>query len=405
VTVGIERMGFYGGAACIDVARLAQARGLDPQRFANLLMRRKSLHLPFEDPVSFAVNAARPLVESLTDAERCSIGLMIVASESGIDWGKSITSYVHAHLPLGRRCRMFEVKQACFGGAAALQSAVAAVASGQVRRALVIAADLARCVPHSYAEPAQGSAAVALLIGPEAEILALEPGASGSYGYEVMDSCRPTADTETGDVDLSLLSYLDCVEHSFIAYRDRVGPVGFAVHFDYLAWHTPFGGMVKGGHRTMMRKFAPGPPAAIEADFERRLRPALAFCQEVGNIYSGTVFLALAGVLARGDFSRARRIGLFAYGSGCCSEFFSGMATKAGAARIAALDIDNALAARQELSMEDYDLLLARSSNSYVGQRELTIEPGPFEPMLRSRFAGRLVLDGIAGYQRRYRWA
>ncbi|ATQ70577.1 MULTISPECIES: hydroxymethylglutaryl-CoA synthase family protein [Methylosinus] len=405
MTVGVERFGFYGGVACVDVGRLAQARGLDPQRFNNLLMRRKSLHLPFEDPVSFAVNAAKPLVDALTAAERESIGLLIVASESGIDWGKSITSYVHPHLGLSRRCRMFEVKQACFGGAAAFMSAVGAVSSGQVRRALVIATDLARCVPHSYAEPAQGSAAVALLIGPEAEILALEPGASGSYGYEVMDSCRPTADIETGDVDLSLLSYLDCLEHSFLAYRDKVGPIDFQEHFAYLAWHTPFGGMVKGGHRTLMRKLKPGPPAAIEADFEKRLRPSLTFCQEVGNIYSGTMFLALAGVLARGDFAQPRRIGLFAYGSGCCSEFFSGMATKVGAARIEALDIDGALAGRLEMSIADYDLLLTRSVNSYVGQRDMTIDPGPFEPLLRSRLAGRLVLDSIAGYQRRYRWA
>ena len=38
-SVGIERMGLYAGAAFVDVAKLAQARGLDPARFANLLMR------------------------------------------------------------------------------------------------------------------------------------------------------------------------------------------------------------------------------------------------------------------------------------------------------------------------------------------------------------------------------
>ncbi|MGE0415779.1 MAG: hydroxymethylglutaryl-CoA synthase family protein [Acetobacteraceae bacterium] len=407
MTVGIERMGLYCGAAFVDVAKLATARGLNPARFANLLMRRKSLSFRFEDPVSFAVNAAKRLVDGLSTAERTSIEALIVATESGIDWGKSISNYVHRHLGLERHCRMFEVKQACYGGTAALQSAVGMVASGQVRRALVISTDLARCVPHSYAEPAQGCAAVALLVGPDPVVLQLEPGASGIHGYEVMDSCRPTPDTETGDVDLSLLSYLDCIEQSFLAYRARVGPVDFQDHFAYLACHTPFGGMVKGAHRTMMRKFRPGPPPVVEQDFERRVRPALAFCQEVGNIYSGTVFLALAGVLARGDFAAPRRIGLFSYGSGCCSEFYSGIATGDGAHRIRAMDIDGALASRLELDMDRYDVLLAAEREALFGLRDAMIEPGPFADVLRSHFAGqeRLVLERIDGYQRKYRWA
>ncbi len=407
MNVGIERIGLYCGAASVDVAQLAEARGLNPARFANLLMRRKSLSFGFEDPVSFAVNAAQPLVDALSAAERESIALLVVATESGIDWGKSISSYVHHYLGLSRRCRMFEVKQACFGGTAALQTAVAAVAAGQVRRALVISTDLARCVPHSYAEPAQGCAAVALLVGPDPIVLALEPGASGMHGYEVMDSCRPTPEIETGDVDLSLLSYLDCIEQSFLAYRAAVGPVDFQDHFAYLACHTPFGGMVKGAHRTMMRKFRPGPPPLIEQDFERRVRPALRFCQEVGNIYSGTVFLALAGVLVGGDFAGPRRIGLFSYGSGCCSEFYSGIASPDGARAIRALDIDHVLAARRPLTMAEYDALLESQTRSLFGQREARVELGSFEAIYRSHFAGsgRLILDGISGYQRQYRWA
>ena len=62
---------------------------------------------------------------------------------------------------------MFEVKQACYGGTAALRIASSMVAAGEVKRALVISTDTARCVPHSYAEPAQGCAAVALLVGRE----------------------------------------------------------------------------------------------------------------------------------------------------------------------------------------------------------------------------------------------
>ena len=72
------------------------------------------------------------------------------------------------------------------------------------------------------------------------------------------------------------------------------------------------------------------PPPIVEADFEKRVRPSLRYCQEVGNIYSGTIFLALCGVLA--GLTAPARIGLFSYGSGCCSEFYSGTADAASAA-------------------------------------------------------------------------
>jgi len=60
---GIEDLSLYAGRAFLDVARLAQARGLDLARMQNLLMKQKSVALPFEDAVSFAVNAAKPVVD------------------------------------------------------------------------------------------------------------------------------------------------------------------------------------------------------------------------------------------------------------------------------------------------------------------------------------------------------
>src|SRR5690242_13907385 len=107
-------------------------------------------------------------------------------------------------------------------------------------KALVITTDVARPIPNTYAEPSQGAAGVAMLVGTNPVALELELGAAGYYGYEVMDSCRPSPDVETGDADLSLLSYLDCIENSFRNYQERVGGADFQDHFDYLAFHTPF---------------------------------------------------------------------------------------------------------------------------------------------------------------------
>jgi len=413
--VGIEAMGFYGGRAFLDVGDLAEARGLDPKRFENLLMRRKSLALPFEDPVSFAVNAARPVIDRLDPEAVARIRLLIVASESGIDFGKSMGAHVHQHLGLDPRCRQFEIKQACYGGTAALRMAQAWVASeGRAipggGRALVISTDLARPVRHSYAEPSQGSAAAALLVGPEPRLLALEPGASGVHTFEVADACRPTPEMETGDADLSLMSYLTCVEQAFAGYREAVGGVAFTDHFAGLAFHTPFGGMVKGAHRTLMRKLGAGSGAEIETDFTARVMPSLTYCREVGNIYSGTVFLALAGALDPLAERAGARIGLFSYGSGCCSEFYSGLIPEGAGDALDAAGVADALAGRQRLSVPRYDALLD-AAPSLAGAREAAVgravADGAAADLYDAAFAGErlLVLDRIEGYRRVYAWS
>src|SRR5581483_2266997 len=97
----------------IGVAELLAARGLDRSRMSNLLMERKSVNLPVEDPVTNAVNAAKPLVDGLTPAEREAIELVVIGTESGLDFGKPISTYVAHYLGLPRRCRSFEVKHAC----------------------------------------------------------------------------------------------------------------------------------------------------------------------------------------------------------------------------------------------------------------------------------------------------
>jgi len=409
IAVGIDALNIYPGRAVLDVNRLAQARGLDTQRFQNLLLHQKTVALPFEDPVSFAVNAAQPVLNRLTPAERERIELLIVATESGLDFGKAMSTYVHHYLQLSRHCRNFEVKHACYGGTAAVQMAAAWLrgAAPAGAKALVITTDVARPIPHTYAEPSQGAAAVAMLLSRDPRLLTLEPGAQGYYGYEVMDSCRPTAEIETGDADLSLLTYLDCIEHSFQHYSERVGPVDFQSHFDYLALHTPFGGMAKGAHRTLLRKLKRLPPPAIEEDFRRRLEPSLTFCQQVGNIYSGSLYLALAGLLEQGDFSMPRRIGLFSYGSGCCSEFFSGLADREAQSLTHSFALPSRLAERYSLRMAEYEDLIVLNRSALFGVQNAVMDERRFADLYQSHFAGRglLVLERIVNFQRQYRWS
>lgn len=413
--VGIEAMNVFGGSAVLDVAALARHRGLDQVRLDNLLMREKAVALPFEDPVTFAANAARPLLDRMEPAERDRIELLITCTESGIDFSKSASTYLHRVLGLSRHCRMFELKQACYAGTAGLQTAVNLILSGTSpgAKALVIATDISRyflpaggdpaAQEWAYAEPSGGAGAVAMLVSEVPHVFRLDVGASGYYGYEVMDTCRPAPDSEAGDPDLSLLSYLDCCEQAYRAYAAKVEGADYRETFQYLAFHTPFGGMVKGAHRTMMRKLAKAKPAEIAEDFERRVAPGLVYCGRVGNIMGATVFLSLASTVCAGGVDSARRIGLFSYGSGCCSEFYSGVVTADGAARLKEIDIDGHLDSRYALSLPEYDRLLGAGGFVRFGTRDVDVDTGMVDPT-RTTQAERLVLTGIKDYHREYTW-
>src|SRR6202008_1091036 len=136
------------------------------------------------------------------------------------------------------------------------------------------------------------------LISSTPRLFRIDVGAHGNHAFEVMDTCRPGPDTEAGDADLSLMAYLECCEAAFRDYTRRVEGVDFRETFHQLAFPTPFGGMVKGAHRHLMRRFGKAAAGEAEADFARRLAPSLAYGQRVGNTAGASLFLALAGTIA-----------------------------------------------------------------------------------------------------------
>lgn len=409
--VGIQAMNAFCGSAYLDVGELAEHRQLDSKRFANLLMKEKSVALPYEDPITFGVNAARPIVDQLSDEDKGRIEMVIACTESAFDFGKSMSTYFHKLLGLNRNCRLFELKNACYSGTAGLQMAANFILSqaSPGAKALVIATDISRFLvaeggevlseDWSFAEPSSGAGAVAMLVSETPYIFQLDVGANGYYGYEVMDTCRPVVDSEAGDADLSLLSYLDCCENSFREYQKRVENADYVHSFDLLAFHTPFGGMIQGAHRTMMRKFAQAKPDVIDEDFERRVMPGLSYCQRVGNIMGATSLLSLAGTILHADYSSPKRIGCFSYGSGCCSEFYSGVVTPQGQMHLADMQLAEQLDRRYKLTMDEYETLIRTSNTVKFGTRNVSLDRSV---LVNARQKGCLYLEEINEFSRRY---
>ncbi len=416
ISVGIEAMNVFAGTTCLDVAKLAEYRKLDMNRFENLLMKEKTVALPNEDPITFGVNAAKPIVDALSPEEKDRIEMVISCTESAFDFGKSMSTYFHDLLGLNRNCRLFEVKNACYSGVAGFQMAVNFILSqtSPGAKVLVIATDVSRFMVEeggdaltedwSFAEPSSGAGSVAMLVSEKPYVFQVDVGANGYYGYEVMDTCRPTPDGDAGDSDLSLLSYLDCCENAFLEYQKRVSGADYTKSFGYLAFHTPFGGMVKGAHRNIMRKVAKANPKAIEEDFQRRVMPGMNYCQRVANIMGATAMLSLASTIDNGNFDTPQRIGCFSYGSGCCSEFFSGVVRKEGQDRIRALKIKEQLDKRYEMSVEEYEQLLINNNEVKFGTRNLVLNPD-FIPQARKAQGKKILfLKEIKEFHRIYEW-
>jgi 3-hydroxy-3-methylglutaryl CoA synthase len=405
--IGIDDLNVDGGTLCIETSTLAAARGLSEKELQVVGFDRRSVIPPYEDAVTLAVNAALPLVES---AGRDAFELLIVATESGSDFGKPLSSYVHSYLGLGARCRNLEVKHACYGGTAAIQLATAWVRSNDApgKKALVVMTDLARRHFGDPAELTAGSGAVAATIAAEPNVLAIEPR-SGYACRELYDVARPTATGEYGDAVLSIAAYLDLIEEAWASYR-RATATRAAVdeRFRYLLYHTPLVSLVRDAHRLLLEAGHDDISAdELRKSFERMVSPALGYARELANIYSGSVYCLLAGLIdGDAELAASTPIGICSYGSGSCGEVYAGVLNEGARATVGRHRIGERLAARTRVDVAQYERLILESevmqvARDYEPARDFVC--GHFE---RSYMHDeRLVLTSIEHHHRRYGWS
>jgi hydroxymethylglutaryl-CoA synthase len=406
--VGLEKIGAHPCAATLDIATLCEARGLDPANFrGRLLCEQRSVMSPFEDVVTLAVNAARPM---LTDDDRRAIRLLIVATESAPDQEKPVSSWVHHYLDLDPRCRNFEVKHACYGATGAMQLAAGWLLSGLEpgAKALIVNADHALLHLEGAQEPVLGAGAVALLVSAAPRIVEFDLGWNGVYAHEVADIFRPAPGLETGDADESLLSYLDAVEATYDAYVAKVGgPVDFERFFAANVYHVPFGGLAQRAHLRLARRELGLTKAEAEAHWARKSSASLTYNRRTGGVYGAATFYALAGLIEHSPALQAGdRVGIYSYGSGSCAEFYSVRLCEGAREAVAAARIPALLDERRALTMAEYEAC-ERAIHAAICARDhetpLDLVPGLYDSHYRGR--GRLVFRGTRNHFRSYEWS
>lgn len=403
--IGIERIRAYPGSLALSMAALCEARGRDfAELRASMMVDERSLIPPWEDPVTMAVNAALPMLTARDD-----IGLVIVASESGVDQEKPMSTWVQRYLGLSSRVRNVELKHACYGATAGLQLAASWVASGAGPgdTALVINTDQARAHFGQPWEYVLGAGAVAMLVSPRPRVLELELGASGIYTNEVSDLTRPTSRVETGNSETSLLSYLDGLEGAFDDFISRrPDAVEVERYFQRLVYHLPFAGMGIVAHRTLLRRLGRSRREA-DVDFAQRCAPSIAHAKRVGGTYGASTFIALMALLdndaaiATGD-----RIGMFSYGSGSCAELWSGRVGPEAREVVRAADLPALLDKRRQLTVAEYEAV-ERAHADAVDAGDHATNRALLGDWFERYYASspHLMFDGTAEHYRRYSWS
>lgn len=404
---GIEDINLYGGRLSLSIFELAEARGKTPDYVrTNLMCDTRSLFPAWEDAVTQSVNAARPLVDRTGVAE---IDLLIVATESSVDFGKPVSTWVHRYCGLKENCRSFEMKHACYGGTAALKMASAWVRQNG-GRALVVSADTSRVHLGDQMEYICGGCAVAMIVSDTADILAFDPGRAGYWTTEIADTFRPTSREEIGNDQLSLYAYLDALEGSFNHYETRYGPLDYQEEFARHIYHAPFPAMTWQAHRRLLARCEMDKNQK-RSDFERKVAPGLRFSRRIGTSYGASNFVCLLGLLAGPeasadtDLSGGEPVSLFAYGSGCQGEFYGGQIGNEARDKVRRLDIPGHLDARTPLTMDQYEAL-EREREKVIEVREADLSPSS-RPLFEEAYRGEglLILEAIEDFKRSYTWS
>ncbi len=356
--VGIEALGVAVPPTCVAMEDLARARGVEPSKYLDGIGTwRMSVAQDDEDTVTLAAQAGHMALTS-AGVPANDIGLLVVGTETAVDHSKPVASYVQSLLGVGRRCRVFETKHACYGGTAALQMALDWIRSGSAagKKALVICSDIARYGLKTAGEPTQGAGAVALLVSDDPKILSLEPDRTGICSTDVHDFWRPLYSKDAFvDGPYSVQCYLDALTGAYEHFQER-NPGVTTDSFAAIAYHVPYGKMARKAHRQLRAMEGDLTP---DASFEALVGSSLTLPAQVGNIYTGSLYLALASTLATSPLSLdGKRIGLFSYGSGSCAEFFAGTVTPGAQDRVKKLGLQSLLDHRRVLSIEEYEAIM-----------------------------------------------
>lgn len=382
--IGIDKIGFSTSSLYLDLVELAEARGVDPNKYLiGIGQAKQAVIAPTQDIVTMGASAAAQI---LTETEKAKITTVIVATESGIDNSKASAIYVKTLLGLDDFVRTIEFKEACYAGTAAIQAAKGLVSANPDEQVLVIAADIARYGLNTPGEVTQGGGAVAMLVKANPRILTIE-NPSVPITRDVMDFWRPLGATEAiVDGKYSTNVYIEMFLDAFKRYQQLTNDQ--LTDFTALAFHLPFTKMGKKALEALLGE----DHSAIAEQLRAQLTASQQLNREVGNLYTGSLYLSLISLLANGNVKAGDKLGLFSYGSGAEGEFYPVKLQPGFENAFSSQQIEANLANRTKVSVTEYESIFNSQLGMNTADSSLNIDADP----------NQFVLAGIQDQKRIY---
>ena len=346
--IGIDKIGFAMPKYFLDIADLAKARNINANKYVKGLLQLEMSIAPItQDIVTLGATAAS---EFLTDEDKKNIDMIIIGTESGIDQSKSASIFIHSLLGLSPFTRAIEVKEACYGGTAAIAIAKNHVVSNPESSVLVITSDLAKYGIGATGESTQGAGSCAMLIKKDPSILILNDD-NVYQTRDIMDFWRPNySDFPHVDGHFSTKQYLDCLETTWNEYSKKFNKS--LDNFVAICFHLPFPKIGLKGLNTIVPKQE---NENLKDKLNENFHTSIIYNQKVGNIYTGSLYLNLLSLLENSkSLSSGDNILMYSYGSGAVCEIFSvtlvdGFEKRLRSDRMADFDT------RVKLSIEEYE--------------------------------------------------
>ncbi|MHC5202383.1 hydroxymethylglutaryl-CoA synthase family protein [Myroides sp. LJL119] len=410
--VGIDSLSYFIPNIHLPIQTLAVQRNIDPLKLIKGLgLKKMALLDTDQDVITMASNAAYNLLKDNNITNTKDIAKLYVGTESSLDNSKPIASYVLGLLEqvFGQdsflHCDAVDHTFACIGGVDAMQNAIDFVKANPNQKAIVIATDNAKYDLESTGEYTQGAGAIALLITSNPRMISFE-SQSGVSTKSVFDFFKPYH-----QIDKKLITnsqdnqpWFDVLEQEICLFKEQPvfdGQYSNACYIEricqaynhykqvnqiaseqkpYENWkailmHLPYCYQAR---RTFFEIILQENPHLINPDtpdvqqqikafskskeyldlIESKIAPSELASAEVGNIYTGSIFLALLSTLTylqeKNDLSIGEKLGFIAYGSGSKSKVFQGILQPNWTKAMPKTSIFKALEQSHEIDFQTY---------------------------------------------------
>jgi len=378
MNAGIDSIAFDIPQLYLPITTLAENRNIEPEKLIKGLgLHKMTFPDVHQDVVTMASNTALKLIqqENLNPQE---INRIYVGTESGIDSSKPVASYVVSNLEMVfgeaafRNCDVVDLTFACIGAVDALQNCLDYIRLNPVKKAIVIASDNAKYDLNSTGEYTQGAGSIAMLITANPRILSFS-NEVGVATQGVFDFFKPRRyftkeealqlennpewngileneiaiykEQPVFDGQYSNQCYINRITEAYEHYKSESNQYGKIYEsWENILMHLPY---CFQGRRTFIEIFAKENPELLEAQtgdtikdkikslskspeylelVNEKIRPSEIASGQIGNIYTGSIFLGLLSTLCyhfeqKSDLSN-KKLGLIAYGSGSKSKVF-----------------------------------------------------------------------------------